>query len=63
MVDYRLYWLDGARRIAGAADIVSAADDDDAIAQARSAARASRCELWQGRRLVGTVQVNTPEER
>jgi hypothetical protein len=50
-VNYIIYILDGAGRIQGARWI-AAADDDDALAQARRVAGPSRCELWQRTRRV-----------
>ena len=55
MPDYRLYSLDGTRRIAGAAEVLSADSDEEALAAARSLGKAP-CEVWQGRRLVATLQ-------
>ena len=55
MLDYRLYCLDGARRIAHAADVISAESDEQAVAQATALALPVTCELWQGRRLVATI--------
>ena len=61
MVGYRLYCLDRAGRI-DLADWLDAADDDDAIDQARSLKNGARmCELWQRDRLVtnfGTSQLS-----
>ncbi len=62
MAFYRLYWLDGARRIASAADVISAADDDDAVSQVRGAQRPHRCELWHGQRLVSLVEPEPPAD-
>ena len=55
MGDYRLYCLDGTKRIQRAADVISATTDDDAVAQARALAKPTACEIWQGRRLVATI--------
>jgi hypothetical protein len=55
MRDYRLYCLDGAKRIARAADVISAQNDEDAVAQARELQKPTACEIWQGRRLVATI--------
>lgn len=55
MAEYKLYCLDGAKRIQRAADLISAASDDDAIAQAKARDLPTACELWQGRRLVATL--------
>lgn len=55
MGDYRLYCLDGAKRIQRAAEVIAASSDDDAVAQARALAKPMPCEIWQGRRLVATI--------
>lgn len=50
--DYRIYRLDGFGMIAPA-ELIAAADDHDAIRQARTIGRNGRkCELWHGHRLV-----------
>ena len=54
MPEYKLYRLDGAKRIARAAEVLSADSDDQALAAARSLATGS-FETWQGRRLVATI--------
>ena len=56
MPEYKLYCLDGAKRIARAAEVLSADCDEQAIAAARGLASAGgACEIWQGRRLVATI--------
>lgn len=56
MPEYKVYCLDGAKRIARAAEVLSAAGDEQAIAAARSLVSAGgACEIWQGRRLVATI--------
>ncbi len=55
MPEYKLYRLDGAKRIARAAEVLSADDDEQAIAAARNLAKSSAFEIWQGRRLVATI--------
>ncbi len=55
MADYRLYRLDGADQIAGAAEPIVADDDETAVAMARAARSRSPLELWQGRRLVARI--------
>ena len=55
MRDYRLYCLDGAKRIARAAEVISASSDQDAVAAARKLGKPTACEIWQGRRLVATI--------
>ncbi len=46
MADYRLYGLDGAGQIAGAAEVIKATSDDDAVAAARALRRPMACEVW-----------------
>ena len=58
VVDYRLYGLDGVRRIASA-EWFDADDDDKAIEVAKSMMDGHDCELWQGSRLVARI----PHER
>jgi hypothetical protein len=55
MPEYKLYRLDGAKRIARAADVLSADSDEQAVAAARRLAKTGACEIWQGRRLVATI--------
>ena len=55
MKDYRLYCLDGTRRIMHPADVIKADSDEQAVAQAKALALPVECELWQGRRLVATI--------
>ena len=55
MTDYRLYCLDGTRRIARAAEVIRADGDDQAVRAARALRMPVACELWQGKRLVATV--------
>ena len=56
MPEYKLYRLDGAKRIARAAEVLSADSDDQALAAARSLTSADgACEIWQGRRLVAKI--------
>jgi hypothetical protein len=55
MPDYKLYRLDGVKRIQRAADVISAPSDEEAVAQARALGMPTACEIWQGRRLVATI--------
>lgn len=55
MAEYRLYCLDGAGRIS-LADWIEAADDEDAVRQARGLEHgAAKCEVWQRDRLVAKL--------
>jgi hypothetical protein len=55
MRDYRLYCLDGAKRIQRAAELISASSDEDPVAKARTLGKPMACEIWDGRRLVATI--------
>ena len=58
MVAYRLYCFDGVGSIQ-LADSIEAADDGDAVAQARDLKRdALKCEVWCGSRLVATLNAS-----
>ncbi|MGZ2413080.1 hypothetical protein ACUXST_002522 [Sphingomonas sp. F9_3S_D5_B_2] len=55
MVDYRIYCLDGAGKICFA-EPITAGDDAEAIEKARNMKNgAIKCEVWQGARLVATL--------
>ena len=55
MREYRLYCLDGAKRIQRAAEVITAPSDEDAVAIAGGLDMPTACELWQGRRLVASI--------
>lgn len=55
MTDYKLYCLDGAKRIARAADVISARSDEEAVAAARELGKPMACELWLAGRPVATI--------
>jgi hypothetical protein len=52
---YRVYCYDMALRSVSA-DFIQAVDDDDAIAKAEAAGFGSKCEIWDGKRLVAQLQ-------
>ena len=54
MASYRLYGLDGVRKVASA-EWIEADDDQAAIEAARIRFDGAGCELWQGRRLVARL--------
>ncbi len=61
--DYRIYRLDAVGMIEPT-ELIAAPDDDEAIRQARSIGRNGRkCELWQGKRLVVTLDRQELEDR
>ena len=56
---YRLYRIDGAGKF-WAADWIEADGDEQAVIAARELKRRSRCEVWQGSRLVARLDVDPP---
>jgi hypothetical protein len=54
VTDYRLYGLDGVRKVASG-EWFEADDDEDAIEIAKKMMDGQDCELWQGRRLVARL--------
>ncbi len=56
MTDYRLYRLDPRGKIESA-QWLTAEDDADAVAQARSLDGVALCELWESNRLVAQLRV------
>jgi hypothetical protein len=53
---YRVYCLDGAGKV-WAAEWMEAEDDSKALESASQFESAVRCEVWQGQRLVGRVDL------
>ena len=51
---YRVYCYDAAHKIL-TADLIEAASDEEAIAEAEAAGFGSQCEIWEGRRLVAQL--------
>lgn len=55
MAEYRVYCLDGAGKI-DLAEWINAESDDDAIIEARKMNHGgTKCEIWQGSRLVARL--------
>ena len=52
---YRVYCFDSAQSILSA-EWLEAADDEEAIAIATAAGFGSKCEIWQGSRLVAQLE-------
>lgn len=48
---YRVYCFDGVRK-ALSNDLIQATSDEDAIAQANAIGIGTKCELWEGNRLI-----------
>lgn len=55
MASYRLYRLDGVRRVASG-EWIEADDDQAAIEAAKEKFNGGRCEVWQGSRLVARLE-------
>jgi hypothetical protein len=51
---YRVYCLDAAQRMV-TADWIEAASDEEAIARAEADGFGSKCEIWEGQRLVAKL--------
>ncbi len=51
---YRIYCYDQTRKMVSG-DWLQAASDEEAISKATAAGFGSRCEIWQGRRLVAKL--------
>ena len=56
LITYRIYCFDAERRIV-TADWLKAVDDENAIAKANEAGFGSKCEVWDGRRMVAQLEV------
>ena len=54
---YRIYCYDARQRIVSA-DWLEAADDADAIARAEAQGYGSKCEIWDGKRLVAKLEAD-----
>jgi hypothetical protein len=52
---YRVYRFDAAHKVL-TADWLEAASDEDAIAMAHAQGFGTKCELWDGRRLVAELE-------
>ena len=52
---YRVYCYDAAHKVV-TADWIEASSDEEAIAKAQAAGFASKCEIWDGRRLVAMLE-------
>lgn len=48
---YRVYCYDDVHKVVSV-DLIEAASDDQAIAAAQAQGFGSKCEIWEGRRLV-----------
>ena len=51
---YRVYSYDAANKMV-TADLIDAHDDADALAKTSAAGFGSKCELWEGERLVANL--------
>ena len=59
MQDYKLYRLDGAGQIARAPEFFAAADDDAAVSEGERRRAGSPAELWEGRRLIARLPIQS----
>jgi hypothetical protein len=57
---YRVYCLDAAQRMV-TADWIEAASDAEAIATAEANGFGSKCEIWEGPRLVAKLEGDPPQ--
>ena len=55
MTGYRLYGLDGVRKVASG-EWFEADDDDSAVKVAKQMMDGHDCELWQGKRFVTRIE-------
>ena len=55
MADYKLFCFDGAGKL-WVDDWIVADTDEQAIAAARAVKDAAKCELWEKKRLVATLE-------
>jgi hypothetical protein len=55
MLNYRLYCFDGGNHVR-AAEWLLAADDADAVQTARRMDLGTKCEVWEGQRLVASIE-------
>lgn len=53
-ITYRVYCFDSSRKIV-TADFVQASSDAEAISKAEAKGFGSKCEVWEGRRLVAQL--------
>jgi hypothetical protein len=60
--NYRVYRLDRANHVVEV-EWLTAASDEEAVAAARALKRAGKREIWQGERLVATVESEVAERR
>ena len=52
---YRVYCFDLSRKVV-TADFIKAANDEDAIAKAEASGFGTKCELWDGNRMVAQLE-------
>jgi hypothetical protein len=62
MLHYRLYCFDGAGKV-WAAEWLEAASDQDAVQAAHRMDVGIKCELWEGKRLVATIEPHSGAAR
>ena len=52
---YRVYCYDSVQKVVSS-DLIEASSDDEAIAKAEAAGFGTKCEIWQGDRLVAKLE-------
>jgi hypothetical protein len=57
---YRVYCYDAQQKTVSS-DLIEAANDQDAIARAEAAGFGSKCEIWEGKRLVAKLEAERRE--
>lgn len=56
MANYRVYCIDGVNKVASA-EWIEADDDEAALAAAEERFGGFKCEVWDGQRLVGRIDM------
>ena len=54
---YRVICFDADRKVV-TSDLIKASSDEEAIAQAEAAGFGTKCEIWQGERLVAQLEAD-----
>ena len=57
---YRVYCYDSVQNVVSS-DLIEASSDEDAIAQAQAAGFGTKCEIWEGDRLVAKLEAQRRE--
>ncbi len=57
---YRVYCYDSVRNLVSS-DLIEASSDEDAVAKAEAAGFGTKCEIWEGDRLVAKLEAERRE--